>query len=370
MTLKVIDIMDVMEKHYPFRLAEAWDNIGLQVGSPEKQVNKIAIALDLDQQAMEAAIKEKVDMIITHHPLIFKAIKNIDYSEPDGRLLQSIITSDIAVYSAHTNLDAAEAGMNQVLAEILGLNEIQPLYKGAEDKLVKLTVFVPLAHLDQVKGAIHKAGAGYIGKYSECSFQTPGTGTFRPQDGAQPFLGTRGNVETVEEYRLETIAYEHDIKKIVEAMTAAHPYEETAYDIYPLLNQGRIYSIGRSGIWPEPANLKTCAEKIKTILNLDVVKIAGDINKDIRRVAVIGGSGASLINKVKNQGIDLLITGDVKYHEAQEAIKYNMAIIDAGHQETEQIIVPYLGNLLRQELSLFKNTEIILLENELLFKYL
>ncbi len=370
MTLKVRDIMAVMEKHYPLHLAEEWDNVGLQAGSPEKQVKRIAIALDLDQQIMKAAIKAEADMIITHHPLIFKAIKSIDYSKPDGRLLHSIISSDLAVYSAHTNLDAAEAGMNQLLAEKLMLSDIRPLYNGPEDKLVKLAVFVPLSHVEQVRMAIHKAGAGYIGNYSECSFQITGTGTFRPLDGTQPFLGTRGNLEKVDEYRLETVAYERDIKKVVKAMIEAHPYEEAAYDIYPLLNQGKVHSIGRIGEWSEPADLKTCAKIIKTTLNLDTVKIAGDINKDIRRVAIIGGSGASLISKIIAQDIDLLITGDVKYHEAQEAIKYGMAVFDAGHQETEQIIVPYLGNLLQQELSLFESIEIVLLENEFLFKYL
>lgn len=370
MAVKVKDIMAVMEKHYPLHLAEEWDNVGLQAGSPEKEVKKIAIALDLDQQIMEEAIRAKVDLIITHHPLIFKAIKNIDYSKPEGRLLQSIITSDIAVYSAHTNLDAAAAGMNQVLAEKLGLKDIQPLYNGPEDKLIKLTVFVPLTHIDKVREAMHRAGAGYIGNYSECSFQTAGTGTFRPQDGTQPFVGTRGILETVDEYRLETIAYEYDVKRIIAAMKEAHPYEEAAYDIYPLLNQGRIYSMGRKGLWPEPIDLKTCARQVKTVLNLDVIKMAGDINKKIRRVAVIGGAGASLINRIVTRDIDLLITGDVKYHEAQEAIKYGIAVFDAGHQETEQIIVPWLKNLLLQETDLLDSIEIITLQNAPLFKYL
>lgn len=369
--IKVKDIITVMEKHYPLYLAEEWDNVGLQAGSREKEVRKIAIALDLDDQIMERAIKSKADLIITHHPLFFKAIKSIDYSKPEGKLLKTIISSDIAVYSAHTNLDAAEAGINQWLAEKLELQNIQPLYNGPQEKLVKLTVFVPLTHIDQVKEAIHKAGAGYIGNYSDCSFQTAGIGTFRPLEGTDPFLGTQGNLEAVEEYRLETIAYERDIDKLIRVMTEAHPYEEPAYDIYPLLNRGRIYSIGRKGRWPESPDLSTSVEKVKASLNLDRVKVVGNMNKKIRQVAVIGGAGASLMNKILSQDIDLLITGDVKYHEAQEANACGLAVIDAGHQETEQIMVPHLRSLLMSELSLTdNNVEIMALVNQPVFKYL
>ncbi len=370
MTVKVKDIIAIMEENFPLRLAEDWDNVGLQTGSREKEVKKIAITLDLDQQTAEEAIKAEADLIITHHPLFFKAIKNINYNKPDGRLLKAIITSDVAVYSAHTNLDAAEAGMNQVLAEKLGLKNIQPLYTGCEDRLVKLTVFVPFTHIEQVREAIHQAGAGHIGSYSDCSFRTPGMGTFLPLEGTHPFLGTKGRLETVEEYRLETIAYEHDITRIVKAMIEAHPYEEAAYDIYPLLNRGKIYSIGRKGLWPEPVDLRTCVEQVKAVLDQDIVKAAGSLDKKIRRVAVIGGAGISLLNKIINQDIDLLITGDVKYHEAQEAIRNGLAVIDAGHQGTEQIIVPYLKSLLSSQIHPDHEIEIITLQNQPVFKYL
>ncbi len=370
MTVKVKDIIAIMEKNYPLRLAEEWDNVGLQTGSREKEVRKIAIALDLDEQTAEEAIKLKSDLIITHHPFFFKAIKNIDYNEPDGRLLKSIIVSDVAVYSAHTNLDAAAAGMNQVLAEKLGLKNIQPLYTSCEDRLVKLAVFVPFTHIEQVREAIHQAGAGHIGNYSDCSFRTPGMGTFLPLEGTHPFLGTERMLETAEEYRLETIAYEHDINRIVKAMIEAHPYEEAAYDIYPLFNQGKIYSIGRKGLWPAPVDLRTCVELVKAGLDLDIVKVAGNLKKEIRRVAVIGGAGVSLLNKIVNQDIDLLITGDVKYHEAQEAIRSGLAVIDAGHQETEQIIVPYLKSLLLSQIHPHHEIEIVTLQNQSVFKYL
>ncbi|HNX29192.1 MAG TPA: Nif3-like dinuclear metal center hexameric protein [Syntrophomonadaceae bacterium] len=369
--VKVKDIIAIMEKYFPLHLAEDWDNVGLQAGSREKEVKRIVIALDLDEQMVEEALKSEADLIITHHPLFFKAIKNIDYNKPGGRLLKSIIAADLAVYSAHTNLDAAEAGMNQVLAEKLGLKNIQPLFAGSEDKLVKLAVFVPFTHLKQVREAINKAGAGHIGNYSDCSFQTAGTGTFRPLDGSKPFLGSQGILAETDEYRLETIAYEHDIERIIQAMIDAHPYEEAAYDVYPLLNRGKIYSIGRKGLWPETADLKACARQIKARLNLDTIKIAGEMGKTIRQVAVIGGSGASLIPKIITQDIDLLITGDIKYHEAQEANKFGLAVIDAGHQETEQIIVPYIKSLLMAQINHADNEiEIFTLKNEPVFKYL
>ncbi len=371
MDVKVKDIMAIMEKNFPLYIAEDWDNVGLQVGSRDKVVKKIVIALDLDELILNKALKFGADLIITHHPLFFKAIKSIDYNSPAGSLLKAIISSDLAVYSAHTNLDAAEEGMNQVLAERLELQNIQPLFSDHEDKLVKLTVFVPYTHLEQVRDAINKAGAGHIGNYSDCSFRTGGTGTFRPQDGSQPFLGTKNVLEEVDEFRLETIAYERNLAIIIKAMVQAHPYEEVAYDIYPLLNQGKIYSIGRRGLWPEKTNLKSCAEYVKTKLGLEAVRVAGELNREISRVAVVGGAGASLINKIITQQIDLLITGDLKYHEAQEANKWGIAVIDAGHLETEQIISPYLAGLIKTEIQHFNGkVEILALKNDPVIKFL
>ena len=371
MKIKVKDVMAVMEKHFPLHLAEDWDNVGLQIGSVNKEVKKIAVALDLDNHILNEALKLEADMIITHHPLIFKPLKKIEYNNYTGKLIKNLITSDIAVYSAHTNLDAAEKGMNQVLAEKIGLVNIEPLYNGQEDKLIKLAVFVPLTHLDQVRLAIHEAGAGFIGNYSDCSFRTGGIGTFRPQEGAEPYLGSKDILEEVEEYRLETILYQHDAKKVVNAMLAAHPYEEAAYDIYPLLNRGKMYSIGRKGLLPEKTDLKTCAQMVKTKLGLNNVRIAGEMEKEISRVAVIGGAGASLINRIVKNEIDLVVTGDMKYHEAQEANRHGIAILDAGHQETEQIVVPYLAELLKQDLyNLNCQGQILVLKNHPVFKLL
>lgn len=368
---KVQDIISVMENHFPLYLAEDWDNVGLQIGAREKEVKKLAIALDLDDHALQEALAWGADMVITHHPLLFKPVRRIEYNRYIGRLIRTIIIADLAVYSAHTNLDAAEKGINQILAEMIGLNNIEPLFNGQEDKFAKLVVFVPFTHMERVRAAVNAAGAGHIGNYSDCSFRSGGIGAFRPREKARPFRGEKGVLEEVEEYRLETILYEKDVNKVVRAMIAAHPYEEAAYDIYPLLNQGHIYSMGRKGVLPQKMNLETFAAHLKTRLGLEAMKIAGELNKEISRVAVISGAGASLMNKMANNEIDLLITGDVKYHEAQEANSRGIALIDAGHQETEQIIIPHLAQLIKRELDKAgQSIEVLPLASKPVFKFI
>lgn len=349
--IKVKDIMALMEKKYPLYLAESWDNSGLQLGSKDKEVKKLLIALDLDQFVLQQALKQQVDMIITHHPLFFKPIKNINYKSPLGKMIKELIAADITVYSAHTNLDSAEQGLNQELAEKLGLVNIKPLYKAYQETMYKLVVFVPLSHIESVREAIARAGAGAIGQYSDCSFRVQGIGTFRPGEDTNPYIGQRGQLEEVDEYRLETIVSKHDLNRVLAAMIKAHPYEEVAYDIFRLENPGAVFSPGRKGNLPEPLKLRKYALRIKNILGLDSIRVVGDLERMVNNIAVIGGSGASLMNHVLNQNIDVLITGDLKYHEAKEAEALGLAIIDAGHQGTETIVVQLLYNYLNTSLN-------------------
>lgn len=349
MPSRVKDIIEIMEGHFPRWLAESWDNCGLQIGSREAAVNRIMVALDLDEAILESAIEKNTDLIITHHPLFFKGIKSIDYSTPLGKMIQKTIGAGINVYSAHTNLDAGEQGLNQVLAERLGLAEITPLFVDKEEELYKLVVFVPATHAEQVREAINQAGAGNIGAYSDCSFRVRGTGTFRPTESCNPFIGNTGILEEADEYRLETVVYKRDLQRIIKIMQEVHPYEEVAYDIYKLNNQGKIFSLGRKGSWPAGMSLQDCAEQVKNRLKLKNVRVVGDLTRSIKKVAVVSGSGASLIDEVVRQGIELFITGDLKYHEAKDAEARGLAVIDAGHQESEEIIVPFLSDLLQRE---------------------
>ncbi len=346
---KVKDIISIIEKHFPLFLAEEWDNSGLQVGNLDNEVKHVVIALDIDQTIVEKALEAKAELIITHHPMFFKGIKTINYGNSQGRLIKSLIANDITVYSAHTNLDAGENGLNQLLAARLGLENIEPLYLGKQDKLIKLVVYIPVTHVEMVRQAINEAGSGNIGNYSDCSFRSLGTGTFRPGAGTNPFIGKSGQLEEVEEYRLETVVYQSRLGQVLKAMQAAHPYEEVAYDLYALQNEGKNHSMGRIGVLADEMSLQDFAYLVKSKLNIDKLRVVGDLAGPVKRVAVISGSGASLMDKAVKQKVDVLVTGDLKYHEARDAEDLGLAIIDAGHQGTEEIMVNWMAEWLEKE---------------------
>lgn len=351
MQATVKDISSIMEAQYPLHYAEKWDNVGLQIGSYQNPVQKIMVSLDLNQDILKQAIEQQVDMIITHHPLFFKGIKKIDYDQAQGALIKEIIKNNINVYAAHTNLDAASSGLNQYLAEKLELMDIKLLDHKNAELLYKLVVFVPTSHEAEVRAAIGDAGAGYIGKYSHCSYRSPGIGTFLPQAGSSPFIGETGKLEEVEEYRLETIVPQSILQTVISQMITAHPYEEVAYDIYPLHNQGQAYSLGRVGKIFRPVSLQEFCLHVKERLQLNHLRVVGSLSEQVQKVAVVSGAGADFIPLVHAQHCDLLVTGDLKYHEAMEAEALGLAIIDAGHQGTEQIMAALAADFLNKSCS-------------------
>jgi dinuclear metal center YbgI/SA1388 family protein len=247
MLARVKDIIAIMEEHFPLHLAESWDNPGLQVGSRNAAVERLVVALDMDEAVLHYAVENRAGMIVTHHPLFFKGLKKIDYDHMPGRLLAGIVQNNLNVYSAHTNLDAGDRGLNQILAERLGLMDIKPLQPSFVEPLYKLVVYVPAGYENQIREAVSNAGAGHIGRYSGCSFRSQGTGTFIPTEGTNPFIGTTGRLEEVQEYRLETIVGKSKLGQVVSRMLEAHPYEEPAYDLYLLENTGKVFSLGRTG---------------------------------------------------------------------------------------------------------------------------
>jgi len=351
--VRVKDIVKLLEKHYPLNLAEDWDNVGLQVGSMGREVSKVAVALELDHQVLERAWQENADLIITHHPLIFKALPSIKVDSPVGSLLRKLIMADISLYTAHTNLDNADRGVNQLLAERVGLTDIEPLplrTAGHRQPLYKLVVYVPLTHINEVREAVCRAGAGFIGKYSDCTFRAKGIGTFKPGEDTDPFIGQIGQLEEVEEARLETVCPQHLVKPVINAMLQAHPYEEVAYDLYKLENQGTMFSPGRKGTLPQAMPLGQMAEQVRTKLDLPALRIVGEKDALVQKVAVVSGSGASFIREIAGQA-DVLVTGDLKYHEAREAAALGLAVIDAGHQATEELVVQEVCRVLAQESS-------------------
>lgn len=346
MPVKCQTLISLIEEFAPKNLAEDWDNIGLQIGDPAAEVSKVMLTLDVNLDVALEAAEAGVDLIISHHPIIFKPMKNIRYDLPKGKLVGTLIQKGINVYAAHTNLDSAPEGVNAVLGTTLGLKDLQVLAPSSEEKLCKLVVFVPVGYEDAVLEAMSKAGAGCIGKYSECSFQIPGTGTFRPLPGAEPFTGEVGKLERTSEIRLETILPQKYLSRVIKAMEKAHPYEEVAYDLLPLLNKGPVHGLGRVGKLAEPMTLKNFAARVKTALGLETLRIGGDQDKIIKKVALCGGSGASLASKAAFAGADVLLTGDIKYHEGQDLLAGGMTFIDAGHYATEQVIVPVLKEFL------------------------
>jgi dinuclear metal center YbgI/SA1388 family protein len=346
MSVKNRDLFRLVEELAPKHLAEDWDNVGLQVGSYMRDVKRVLLTLDVDEAVVQEAEAQNIDLIIAHHPLLMKGIKTINTDSPQGQVLSMLIKNNITVYSAHTNLDIAEGGVNSILAEKLGLQNVEVLHATGSQKYLKLVVFVPVDHQQAVTTALGNAGAGWIGNYSDCTFRTEGTGTFLPRVGSNPYIGTQGKVEQVAEVRIETIVPMEKLSAVVKAMKQVHPYEEVAYDVYPLNNQGPAFGIGRFGILPKKVKFAEFVGQLKQALNLNVVKAGGDQQKLVKKVAVCGGSAAELWPKALAKGADVYVSGDIKYHTAQDMLAAGIAFVDAGHYGSEVPVVQALYNYL------------------------
>lgn len=331
----VKDVIQLFEEWVPTYLAESWDNVGLQLGSKQQKVEKLMIALDVTDRVVQEAAEKKVDFIIAHHPLLFKGLKSIDFDEPKGKVIKKLIQKNIAVYAAHTNLDAVKGGVNDLLAERLQIMDTKVLVPTHSEQLFKFAVYVPKTHATELMEKIGDAGAGHIGDYSHCTFQTEGMGAFKPLEGTNPFIGSQGSLEKVEEIKVETIIRESQLTQIVQVAAEAHPYEEMAYDLIPLANEAAPAGLGRIGKLKQPLSLKKYIDIVKKQLNVSYIRYTGDEEKVIETVAVLGGSGKGFIPEVLKQGADLYITGDLTFHEAQDAEEAGLCLIDPGHHVEE-----------------------------------
>ncbi|PJN90858.1 Nif3-like dinuclear metal center hexameric protein [Bacillus sp. mrc49] len=324
-------IIELFEQFSPKQYAMEGDPIGLHVGQLNKTVTKVMIALDVLEEVVDEAIEQGVELIIAHHPLIYRPLKRIDTMAAGGRIIEKLIKHDIAVYAAHTNLDVAKGGVNDLLAEALQLRETQVLVPTHETRLKKLAVYVPKAAEEKLRDALGKAGAGAIGNYSHCSFSSEGTGRFLPGEGSEPVIGSQGRLEAVAEIRIETVFPENIEKKVLAAMLKAHPYEEVAYDIYQLENQGESLGLGKIGVLAEEMTLEQFADHVKVTLDVDRVRVVGDWQSRIKKVAVLGGDGNKYITAAKFKGADVYVTGDMYYHTAHDAMMLGLNIVDPGH---------------------------------------
>jgi len=347
---RLTDLVGLLNGLYPPSLAEDWDNVGLQVGDPNSEIERVLICLDAEEIALQEAERHQVQLIISHHPLIFKGLKRLTPGDEVGRVLFRAIRQRIAVFSAHTNLDRAADGLNDWLATRLGLENCKPVENPQPAGYYKLVVFVPRGHEAELMDALFAAGAGHIGEYDCCSFRSPGTGTFRGSASTDPFIGQPGQQEEAEEFRLETIVPGGKLAKVLARMYKAHPYEEVAYDLIPLANARSGIGLGRIGYLPTELSLQQFAGRVRQQLNLASLRLVGEAEQKINKVAVCGGSGVSLLGDALRQGADCLVTGDVKYHDAQRARSEGLALIDAGHFGTEHFIVTELASRLRQAL--------------------
>ncbi|MRX71288.1 Nif3-like dinuclear metal center hexameric protein [Bacillus lacus] len=325
------EVISLFESYAPKSLALEGDKIGLQIGTLNKPVSQVMMTLDVMEEVVDEAIEKGADLIIAHHPPLFRSLKNVITDTPSGRIIEKCIKHDIAVYAAHTNLDVADGGVNDMLAGALGLTDTKLLAPTYTDELKRLIAFVPETHKKQVKKALGDAGAGHIGNYSHCTFTTEGTGSFLPLEGSHPYLGEPGEMEEVHEVKLETIYPKSREKMVLSALKKAHPYEEVAYDIIPLENEGIQRGLGRVGQVPEEMTLKRFAEHVKQSLNVDTVRIVGNPDDTVKKAAVLGGDGNKYIHQAKFSGADVFVTGDIYYHTAHDAMMLGLNIIDAGH---------------------------------------
>lgn len=320
--------------------------MGLQLGDPVRQVSRIMVALDPGAPAVEAAVEAGCQLLISHHPFFFSPLKKISTTDETGRLTILAIKNDLAIISLHTNYDIAQGGVNDLLAARLGLSAAQPLRITGGDEFLKIAVFVPHGFEEKLLQALSSCMAP-IGNYRDCSYQGDGLGRFRAMEGANPFVGKVGELHQEKESRLEFLVLKERLTAALAALTDAHPYEEPAYDIYPVLNRGAARGLGRIGLLAEATTAGEYAARVKESLQAAGVRLVGDPGRKVKKVALCGGSGASLLHEAARKGADLLVTADVKYHEAREAEALGIAVLDAGHFSTEFPMVKGLAATLR-----------------------
>jgi len=350
MTAKITEIASIIEEIAPMKLAEDWDNIGLIIGDYNQDIKKILIALDISSEVVNEAKQLKADLIITHHPLIFSPIKKITQCSYTTKIAIELIKNNISVYTAHTNLDKSPFGTSYSLAKLLGLENTSYLKIDTTLRIFKYVVFVPEGYEEKIIDAIANAGGGIIGNYSHCSFMTSGTGTFKPLEGAKPTIGEVGNLEKVSENKIEAIVNENCINKVIESVKKVHPYEEVAYDVFPLENKDVRFGEGVKGELSTPITVEDFAVEIKKKLGLERLTVVGDLKKKVKKIGVYTGSSDGILRDSSLKFIDLLVTGDVKYHSAIKAKEEGLVIIDAGHYGTEKVVLPYLRDIISEKL--------------------
>lgn len=345
-TVKII--CSFLDRFAPRELAAEWDNVGLLLGDPSSEVQRLLTCLTVTPKVVAEAIESGVQMIVTHHPILFRGAKRLTLNEPEGRLLWPLARAGIAVYSPHTAFDNCAGGINDLIARQLGLIDVKPL-RLRRTQPHKIVVFVPQSDLAKVSDAMFAAGAGQIGQYSQCSFRLEGTGTFFGSDATNPTVGQKGRREEVSEWRLEALCPEERLGAVIDAMRRAHSYEEPAYDVYPLRLVSGGGHEGRVGGLSSPSNLEQLARQVKSSLRAGAVQIVGDPAAVVHRVAIACGAAGEFLDDAKRAGADAFLTGEMRFHDYLRAREMGIALILPGHYATERPAVETLAELLQAE---------------------
>jgi len=331
-----------MESIAPAHLAEEWDRIGLQVGQRDWPVEKVWMALDPTLDALQTAAAQGVDMLVTHHPAIFRPLSRLDPSSPTGAIVSYALEHRIALFVAHTNLDAASGGVNDILCERIGVAPLRPMQETSKQTFYKFVVYAPREKEREILEAIISSSAGTIGNYSDCTFRVKGMGTFRPRDAARPYSGVADQFTQVEETRIEALVPFTELPALIEQVRKVHPYEEMAFDVFPLAAMDRDVGLGRIGTLSNPITLEKFSKSIARALNLPSVRVAGPPELMVQEVAVCSGSGSSLISAFLASGAQAYVSGDLKYHDARTAEAAGVGLVDIGHFASEHVIVEAL----------------------------
>lgn len=350
--MKVRDIADVIDKIVPLKLAQDWDNVGLLIGNPEQSVRNILLTIDITAGVLAEAKKLKADLIISYHPVIWDALKKITTDGPTN-VVYDLIRSGISVFSVHTALDSAAGGVNDGLAEMIGIKDDQPIGDYVDSPVgenYKLVVFIPVEAVQKVGNAVFAAGAGSIDNYSHCSFQARGQGSFLPLEGARPTIGKKGKIEEVAEVRFETIVPASKLADCIAAMKKAHPYETPAFDCYRLYNEQEKFGLGRIGKLEKPMRLPQVIEKIKKHTGAKAFGMVGDQKRLVKTAAVCAGSCGKIINLIIAAGADLYVTGELKHHQALAAQEANLSCICLSHTVSERFILKKFAKQLQKQL--------------------
>ncbi len=342
--MKLKELCSYLDSAVPLSFQEDYDNSGLQIGLSEKEISSALITIDVTEKVIDEATAKKSDIIISHHPLIFNGIKRITDRTFIGKILYKAVKNDIAIYSAHTNLDVFSKGVSRKMAEKLDLKEIKVL-SPLKNRLLKLVTYIPESYLEKVREALFKAGAGIIGNYDQCGFTTSGTGSFRGGESTNPSMGEKGEIHFEKEIRFETILFSHLKEKVITILLDTHPYEEVAYDLYALENENIEIGMGCIGEFNDMMVEEDFLNLVSSIFNAKVIRYSNPRGNPVRKVALCGGSGASLIKTAISSGADAFITSDIKYHNFFDADD-KIIVVDIGHFESEKFTTEILYDLI------------------------